>query len=228
MKKRVVFITSIFLLASLFIGGKDVLAGPRLYFDPASGSYDNGQEFTVTLKIDTNSQEAKAADGIINFDSSRLEVKTVVEAGEPFFPDMTYVLAADDGRLSIFNFEIDPYKSSSGSGDLATITFKTIAEGSASVSLLCQSGDSTDSSIVSLSGSDDIIDCASNGSGSYVIGGGIGGLEGTNSPTPTLATSSATATPTPSELPQTGVETPLLILALAGGIVLLLGSLFAL
>jgi len=252
MKKRVFLIAFFFLLTAFFVDGKDALAGPRLYFEPATGSYDNGEEFTVVLKIDTNGEEVRAADGIINFDNTRLEVKTVTKADDPFFPDMTYNIAADDGRLSIFSFETEALGSASGSGSLAKITFKAIAEGTASVSLLCQSGDDTDSGI--WSSSDDIIDCASNGSGSYLIGGGTGGgatpasagaaatgggvapagggAAATNTPTSTENTSSASTssspTATPSELPETGIEAPFLILILAGGIGLLSGLVFAL
>lgn len=202
----------------------------RLYLEPATGTYDNGSEFSVKVKIDRGTESVTAADAILNFDATRLEVKTIAEGG--FFEEMSSTFSNTEGKISIWTFQTVAISTpTQTTGDLATITFKTKAVGTASVSFVCQTGLDTDSSVWSPTG-DDLISCAANGSGSYTVGaaasGGTTAPTSTPAPTATTAAGSNTNTPTPSQLPATGVDTPLLIFAVSGGIILLLGLLTAL
>jgi len=218
MLKRVFFLSCLFLFGLVASASIAVEAGPRFYFEPASGNYDNGSEFSVTVKIDTGEKEAMAADALINFDSSKLTVSSVTSGG--FFSGFDYNIENSNGRLTIYAFSEQALQTKSGVGDLAVITFKAAAEGTASASFLCQAGNDTDSAIWDAQGND-LIDCAANGSGSYTIGTGVA------SATPTESAPEA-PTPTPSQLPETGIETPLLILGASGGIMLLLSLAMAL
>lgn len=229
MSKRLLLLATLFLIMGLFGGTQAAFAGARLYFEPASGSYENGSEFTVTVKIDTGGEEAMTTDVAINFDSSRLTVSQVANGG--FFTGFDYILEADSGRLMIYSFSQQPLQTKSGTGDIAIITFKATGEGEAPVSLFCQAGGDTDSNIWDVQGND-LIDCSANGSGSYTIGGtgsndaSSGDESSSSSDSSSSSSSIETApeapTPTPSQLPETGVETPLLILGISGGIMLLL------
>ncbi len=195
----------------------DAKAGPRLYFEPADGNYNVGDTFDVILQIDTGEKEAMAADALISFDQNKLKVNQVSEGD--FFSGFDYNIENANGKLTIYSFSEQALVTNSGVGEIATITFEATAEGTASVSFLCESGVDTDSAIWDQSGND-LIDCAACGSGSYTIGQG--------EPEPEPTTAPEEPTPTPSELPETGIETPLLIAALGGGIMLLFSWVLAL
>lgn len=250
MTKRIFLLAPVYLLGILVIGTRAVVAGPRFYFEPASGNYNQGSDFSVTVKIDTGQKEAMAGDAVINFDSSRLTVVQVTNGG--FFSGFDYDVESGSGRLTIYAFSEQALQTKSGTGDLAVITFKVASGGTASVSFLCQAGNDTDSAIWDAQGND-LIDCAANGSGSYSLGqadsdsgedtstegntstGGdtsTGDTSGDTSPggDTSMTTHSApeAPTPTPSQLLATGIETPLLILGISGGIILLLSLVIAL
>jgi hypothetical protein len=211
-------IVFVFIWHASAVGAK---AGPRLYFEPSEGNYNVGDNFDVVVQIDTGDKEAMAADALISFDQNKLKVNQV-SAGD-FFSGFDYNIENANGKLTIYSFSEQALVTNSGVGEIATISFEATAEGTASVSFLCESGVDTDSAIWDQQGND-LIDCAACGSGSYVIGAGE--PEPTEEPQPTSAPEEPT--PTPSELPETGIETPLLIAALGGGIMLLFSWVLAL
>lgn len=220
MKKGIFLQTLLFFLLMGVVSAKAVSAAPRIYLDPSSGNYNSGTEFSVKVKIDTDGRAAMAADALVNFDSTRLEVKQVATGG--FFSGFDYNISNSNGRITIYSFAEQALQTRTGTGDLATVTFKAIASGTATVSFLCQAGSNSDSAIWDSTGND-LIDCASNGSGSYVIGSSVGGTSPTNTPAPETTTAPDAPTPTPSQLPETGIETPILGLLIGGGIMMLLG-----
>jgi len=229
-KKSTLLVFFLLLSAVFFVFPKKISAAPRLFLEPAEGTYIKNSEFSVKVKIDTDGEEAMSADAIMSFDSEKLEVKTVVTNN--FFPGFKYNLSAGTGKISIYTFAEQALQSKTGSGDLATITFKAVAVGTASVSFLCESGNTTDSAIWDPV-ANDLIDCASCGSGSYTITAGGNGAEPTSTPEPEAdneeqtPTSTPKPTSTPSELPKTGIETPGLLLLIGGGIMVLLGIMVA-
>jgi hypothetical protein len=217
-------------------------AGPRLYFQPSSGNYEVGEAFDIVVKIDTGDKESMAADALISFDESKLKVNKVVEGD--FFSGFDYNIENSNGKLTIYHFSEQALVTNSGQGDIATVVFEALDEGTASTSFLCESGVDTDSAIWDQQGND-LIDCAACGSGSYTIGQGAeptvpdeptstpeptsttAPSEPTSTPEPTITTAPGepTSTPEPTSmpdnLPETGIETPLLIAVLGGGIMLL-------
>ncbi len=231
--RKIFFPFLIFVFVFLWQGAVSAVeAGPRLYFEPASGEYSVGSEFDVAVKIDTGSQEAMAADALISFDSSRLSVSQVTSGS--FFSGFDYNIENSNGKLTVYTFSEQALQTNSGVGNLATIKFEALSEGTASVSFLCQAGDDTDSAIWDQQGND-LVDCAACGSGSYTIGGGTQPTnttapttapdQPTNTPAPTTAPDAPT--PTPSELPETGFEIPLFIFGLGGILMLLLSGALA-
>lgn len=222
MKKILLIIIFLFLFS---LGAGAVGAGPRLYLDPASGTFNNGSEFNVAVKVDPSSREIMAVDALLSFDSTKLEAKEVIDG--KYFSGFDYNIENGNGRLTIYSFSTQTLQTKSQAGTVATVTFKTKAEGSASVSFLCQAGNDSDSAIWD-SEANDLIDCASNGSGNYTIGAGSSGETPTTAPTSGPTTAPEAPTSTPSTLPETGIETPLLISLLGGGIMVLLGVLIAL
>jgi len=77
------------------------------------------------------------------------------------------------------------------------LSFKAKATGVASVNFTCNVGAVTESNIINQSALD-IVECASNQSGSYTINAGGGGDDLVDTPTPTTVVSGD------DELPQTG------------------------
>lgn len=225
--KKALFILALF----VFIGSistKAVYASPRLYLEPASGSYNLGDPFEVKVKIDTNDIETMAADAMINFDQNRLKVNQVTKGD--FYADTSYDIESSNGRLTIYSFNTQALVSSSGVGDIATISFEAIGEGTAAVSFLCESGAAGASSIWDTE-YNDVIDCSAVGSGSYEIGGTTQPDPDPTpepQPDPEPETESEVPTPTPSVLPETGMEIPLIIAGIGGLIMLLLSGLLAL
>ena len=89
-------------------------------------------------------------------------------------------------------------------GDLAVVTFKAKATGSAAVNFTCTAGSTIDTNIFDTSGND-VIDCASNVNGIYTITAGSGGVtDPTTAPTAVPTTVVNNVTTVPGELPRTG------------------------
>lgn len=205
-------------------------AAPRLYFVPSDGSHQVEDEFNVVVTVDTSGEDIMAVDALISFDQNKLKVNQVTR-GDFFSSNagFDYDIDNSNGKLTIYYFSQNTLSTESGSGDVATVSFEAIGEGTASTTFLCESGVDTDSALWDQQGND-LIDCAACGSGSYEIGtGGTTTATSTSTPTPTPeGTTTQAPTPTPSTLPETGIETPLLIAALGGGILLLLSWVLAL
>jgi LPXTG-motif cell wall-anchored protein len=203
MRKSKLFII-IFLLLAVFSLGKGayaVNAAPHLTFSPSTGSYNNGDTFTVTIGVDSDAENSNAVDVWGTFDSAKLDVVSIAKSSNPVFPfEMQPHYDNTTGKFDfscspteMSNLEIKPIK-----GELAVITFKAKAAGNASVNFTCSSGSTIDSNIFNATGSD-VISCPTNASGSYTINAAVGGNEDSgNTPTGT------TATTTSSELPKTG------------------------
>ncbi len=229
---RKIFLISGLIFGLFAVSASAVYATPRFYFDPSSGDQVVGDSFEVVVKIDTGEEEASAADAAISFDATRLKVNQVVEGD--FFPEFSYEIDNSEGRVTLWGMTEVHLEPVSGEGDLGTITFEAQSSGEASASFLCEDDSSLDSGIWDPSGNN-LIDCASNGSGSYSIGGQS---EEEDSTTTTESTTESTteedevsttteSTATASELPEAGVETPLIILGVGGIIMLLLSTVMA-
>ncbi len=218
----------IFLWQVTAVGAK---AAPRLYLEPSSGDFNVNDSFDVSVMIDTNNEEAMATDVVISFDQNKLEVNQV-NPGD-FFSGFDYNLEASNGKLTIFSFSEQTLVTNSGVGEIAVINFKAVAEGTATVSFLCEEGVEADSSIWDADGND-IIDCAASGSGSYQIGGSQEDEEEEDEEEQVEEdngeedSAPEEPTPTPSELPDAGVNAPLIIAGFSGIIMLLLSTLLAL
>ncbi|MFH1561503.1 MAG: cohesin domain-containing protein, partial [Patescibacteria group bacterium] len=119
--------------------------------------------FKARLMIDTG-VPAIAADAIINFDPSMVEVRSVIEGA--FFDTFDYNVSL--GKLTIYNYSRWVDQAKSGTGILATIVFGIKKTGKTKLSFVCQqgnsedSGDNADSAIWSASGGQtkDVISCA--------------------------------------------------------------------
>jgi hypothetical protein len=178
-------------------------SSPHLSLTPTVKEVNTGINFNVTVSVDTGGQQASGVDAVVQYDSSLLEIVSVSEG--TFFPTIT-TITTTLGKVEIYGVA-DTGSPKTGTGTLATITFKGKAPGTAAVSFVCQSGSTSDSNINSTSDTDVIV-CTSNVNASYVI-------TGQSTTTTPAATASAES------LPQTGfLETTVLIIG--GGIILMI------
>lgn len=195
---------ALLVIAMGLAASKAVVAAPHLTLSPAAGNYNTGNQFSVTVGVDSGTEKSAAVDAWVTFDSSKLEVVSVVKAGNPAFPfALGQNIHNSEGKfdISCTSTDMSTYEATAIAGDLAVVTFKAKAEGVAAVSFSCSSGSSIDTNIFNTQAVD-VIDCSSNQSGSYTITAGSSSESPTSTPTPTTA--SSTTTTTTSTLPQTG------------------------
>jgi len=226
MVKKTFFLLALFFsLAIIAAPLKEAKAAGRLYLDPASGSYKVNDEFTLSVKVDPSGTEIVAIDGVINYDSSRLEVLSVT--GEDYFvqtgagknQEFMSDIDKENGRIKLYSFATISNFSVKTAGKIASIKFKAKSQGTATATFVCQAGGKEDTNIWDVAAAD-VIDCASNGAGSYVISTADNNSP-TSTPTPTpTGTPAAAATATPTGLPNTGIETPLIGVLVVGALVI--------
>lgn len=209
---NVVGFLSLFLF--LFVSSSFVWAqtsNPHFSLSPTVKEVAPQVSFNVTVSIDTGGKLTSGADAIVEYDSSLLEVVSVSEG--TFYPTIT-TLNNTTGKVEIYGVA-DSTNPKSGTGTLATITFRGKTAGTATVNFLCQTGSTSDSNINSTS-NEDLIVCADNVNASYIIGS-------TSQEATTTATPTATAS---QELPQTGFLEPTALIIGGGIILMILGLVF--
>jgi len=179
------------------------LAAPHFTLSPASGSQTVGQNFPVMLGVDSGTEKVVGIDIKMAYDSAKLELVSVEKA---VVPDDGYQFSYVSGQAIIKNdtgvMEVTlPSKDTSvlvgpvAKHDLLKLTFKPKTTGTATLTYTCTAASVVETNIISQTGVD-VVDCASNQSGSYTIAAGVGG-------DPTSAPQN-TPTTTSSSLPQTG------------------------
>lgn len=208
MKKTAYLFNILAFLMVLGISGvnaKSVMAGAKLYLDPSSGARSLNESFTVTVNVDSAGESVGGVDVIGTYDSSRLELVSVSKASNMVFDNVdgggtcSIIDSSDDGKFSFSCNANSAVGSGSVNGDLAVLSFKAKATGTATVNFTCSGTSTVDSNIVKSSTSADIISCTENGNGSYTINSSSSSNNDSSSSTSTNSDTSETT-----ELPQTG------------------------
>lgn len=195
MKKTALFLFLSF--AFWMVKARAVEAAAYLTVGPTSGNYSVDDTFVVTLGVNSGGTVIGGVDGVGTYDSSKLELTSIVQADGMVFKDVDgggacTIKDEEDGKFSFACYANQSYGDKSVSGDLVKLTFKATSTGTASLSYTCANGSTSDSNIVGVSSITDIAVCGSNQSGSYTIGDG------------TSSTSASTPTGTTTSLPKTG------------------------
>ncbi|PJE62616.1 hypothetical protein COU88_03975, partial [Candidatus Roizmanbacteria bacterium CG10_big_fil_rev_8_21_14_0_10_39_6] len=150
----------------------------------------------------TESVNTTSADAVIQFDNTLLAVDSVADG--TFYP--TVLHSDNNGTLVISGIVNSVDAVVSGKGELATITFKGLTAGTASVKFDCTQGQLNDSNIskseTSSESDIDILTCSSLTAGSYIITSN--GSSNTPTPTGATPTTAGTVTATPTSIPNTG------------------------
>lgn len=222
--------TALFLFLSLafwITGAKAVEAAAYLTVNPATGNYSVNDTFNVTLGVSSTTEATGAVDGIVVYDSSKLELTSAVQASDMVFSNVdgggACSIKQETGTISYSCWANDTVGDSTVSGSLVKLTFKAISTGTATLSYTCSTS-TKDSNIIGVSSIVDIITCSSNQSGSYTIGTASSNPTATPTTAPT-STSTSTTTTTSSTLPQTG-NTGMTVGLVAVGLVSLLSAVF--
>lgn len=222
--KKVVINFLVFVVVMFLVAGSAnaTLAAPRLTLTPVTGSYTNGSTFTVSVGVNSDGEKSSAVDVWASFDKAKLEVVSIVKSlNPPFAFDMTPRIDNTAGtfEFSCASTNMSAFEDTVINGELAVVTFKAKAIGTAALNFTCSPGSTVDSNIFN-SDINDVISCSANSVGSYTITAGTSVTTPTptttvvTTPTPTTSTttattvtpttSTATTTTTTTTLPQTG------------------------
>ena len=207
LNKKIVFVLGLVLmLVTMSVGVGAVEAVGYYGLSPTTGDYTVGQDFSVTVDVNSDGEGVTGLDVFGTFDSTKLEmvsIEKVTTAGiwnlfESDFVSqqgMSFSNTAGTFSMTAVSASNTPVGAAGLSGAFMVFNFKAKAVGTASLNFSCTAGDITETNIINIDAMD-IVDCASNKSGSYTIAAGTTNPDST--PTPVLAESTA------SELPQTG------------------------
>ncbi|MFA6185327.1 MAG: cohesin domain-containing protein [Candidatus Shapirobacteria bacterium] len=218
MKKTVLNIFAFVFTALLVAVNVSAVAAvsPRLTLNPLSKSVSVGSTFTVVVGVNSDGEKSSAVDVWATFDKTKLEVVTdgIIKAlNPPFAFEMT---PKSDNVAGTFQFScvstsMNAFEDTVINGDLAVVTFRAKAVGTAALNFTCSPGSTVDSNIFN-SDINDVISCSANGVGSYTITAGDSTSVVTSTPTLTptststssVSNSTPTVTVAPGTLPQTG------------------------
>ena len=178
-----------------------------LTFDKDTVVANIGDIFDVQIIVDPGSEQISSDDAYVIYDPSLIEAQGVTPLD--YFP--TVVNNIESGRVYVAGLVDDPATYKTGSGAIATVSFRALAEGLGTLTYDCQPGVYNSSKIIKNDlHATNIIECDQNGRVNITVGSGIGVGDG--------------ITVTPSGLPQTGVFENVAKIAIQGMILLLLGG----
>lgn len=147
----------------------------EVQLSPSTGSYGNGQTFSVTVRADPEGQSINAVEASLTFDTSQLSVVSIAKTGSVFSlwtTEPTFSNSA--GTIEFGGGSPTPFSSIS---TIAVITFRAVSEGTASVDFQNASA------------------LAADGLGTDVLSGTVGG-------TYTLTAQATAPEPTPTPTPE--------------------------
>ena len=117
----------------LFLASIQFALAANLVVSPSSGSYSVGQTFTATVQVNPAGDSVNAVEATLNFDTTALSVVSVSKTGSVFSlwtTEPTFSNSA--GTIQFGGGSPTPFSNTS---NLVTITFRTLGEGSGSVSV---------------------------------------------------------------------------------------------
>lgn len=203
MKKSLLFLVLLFFILPIITSVK----AASFSFDKSNYSVVLGETIQVQINIDAGSDEVNGADAYINYDNSFLSVENI-SAGE-FFPTVTND-TTNAGKIYIAGLVDDLTNPKTGSGTLATITFKGLKDGTANLSFDCN-----ESKIIKNdANATNILQCSSSDKAVVTVGSGNSGASDTTS----------TSDDQPATLPRSGVFDNLINFAIPGAILFLIGG----
>ena len=124
---------NIFLAFFLLFSCAGRLYAADVSISPSSGSYSVGQSFTVTIQTNPQSKSVNAVEAKLSFDNTKLSVTNVSKTGSVFSLWTTEPAYSNSaGTIDFGGGSPSPFTTKS---NIVTVTFKALAEGTASVSV---------------------------------------------------------------------------------------------
>lgn len=121
---------SLFVLLFLFFA--NISEAATLQLTPSTGSYSSGQTFTATVKVAPAGQNINAVEASLKFDPSILSVVSVSKDGSVFsLWTVEPTFSNTNGTISFGGGSPTPFSATS---NLVNITFRTVKEGTGTVS----------------------------------------------------------------------------------------------
>jgi len=232
MKKLAGFIA--FLLIFAFSTGSALAASPRIFFNVPEIGVKNGEEFDLTIKIDSASQNVSGADVVIDYNPTLLEVESIENGG--FFPLFGKHYELNNQKIFITGFFTEKNQTKSGTGVFSKITLKALKNGVTNLTFSCTQKSLSDTNIINATG-DDMINCpelvplkitVSGGNFALASSSSFGKILGTESgslitPTVTIAPS-PTSSSTNSGMMETGVFDNAAFMIMFGSVFIVFGG----
>lgn len=154
-----ILISFLFFIFSAAVFGQ--IQAAFLEFDKPTATVNVGSTIEVAVLIDSGSNQISSTDAYVLYDPGLLEAIAITPGA--FFP--TVVNNITSGRLYIAGLVDDAASSKTGTGIVATITFKGLAIGQANLAYDCQQGVYNSSKIIQNDlDATNIIDCGQGGS----------------------------------------------------------------
>jgi len=205
----------VFLSAYLFILAP--VEAAYLKFDKATTSVTAGSTFTLNAVVDAGIDQITSTDMWILYDPTLIEAQSASSGA--FFPAVTNNLSS--GKTYIAGLITTPGTYMTGVGTVATITFRALKNGTATVAYDCRT-DASNSSKVIKNAVDpiNIIVCSQNGTSVVTVGTG-GTVAPTTGAQPTTVYGNQTQ---PTTLPQTGIMDELPKLLMVGIMFVMVGT----
>lgn len=230
------FVKSLFAVSFLLLASPATALASTLALDPASGTFNQGCNFSLNVIVDTQGTQTDGTDAILIYDASRFTAQTITSGTiYPDFPGNNIDAASGKITISGLASVSTPF---TGKGTLATINFQvlpTAPAGATQVTFDFDPNDKAktiDSNVVERGTVVDTLNSVVNGN--YVIGTTACGTGATPRPTLLPRTGGAAGGPsTPSAttfipvktLPEGGTPQLTSAIAIIGGILTVLGIL---
>lgn len=219
-------ITSFLVCAFCFLAFAGASNAAVLKFDPTSATASVDGTFDVDVVVDAGTDQISGTDAYVKFDPAIVEAQTVTKGS--FFPSVNNTIETD--QVYVNGVVTDSTDFKTGSGVLATITFKVKSTTPGTLSFYCDLTQNDTSKIVKndVNGTN-VIECSS--LTLFSINGGTSApaqtitttTSATNTPSPQQATTTTGQTVVVQTLPQSGVFDNIIKYSVPGVILLVLG-----
>ena len=206
--KKLLSIITLAYLFSYFLA--DPVSAAYLKFDKTSLSVSKDQTFSVDTIVDAGTDQIVSTDIYVKFDPDVLSVEKITDG--TFFD--TVVSNKGSDNIYIAGMLNDIGNSKTGSGTVASITFKALKDTATTLSFICDPSLTKTSKIIKKEGVTNIIECSKNES----LKINSSSSESSSNPSPTPGNTSS------GSLPKTGTLGNIIKIALPGLFLLIIGG----
>ncbi|MBI2036471.1 hypothetical protein HYT17_02485 [Candidatus Microgenomates bacterium] len=165
-----------------------------LAFDPQSVSKSVGESFTLTVNINTGGNSVSGAELHVQYEAGKLEAIGIDIASEPFLP-VVLVNGTVNSGFAFITLGSQPNLPKTGTGKLATVTFRALASTGGGPTLVRFTTDTK------VAGTGEVGNVLASQPAPASVTIGVPGPTATPTPTPSPT---PTAAPTPTPTPRSG------------------------